>query len=64
MDSERNSQDRAGGTMSRYDMPADRTWCGRFRCCREANHPDGCEEDITYLTHDELDAIRTSGDNQ
>ena len=26
-----------------------RTWCGKFRCCREANHEGACEEDDTML---------------
>jgi hypothetical protein len=43
-------------------MPENRTYCGRFRFCREKNHAGSCEIDITYLTDSELEAIRKSGD--
>lgn len=45
-----------------YTMPKNRTYCGRFRCCREENHAGDCEIDITYLEDDELDSIRKSGE--
>ena len=45
-----------------YVMPENRTYCGRFRCCREKNHAGDCEIDITYLDDAELEAIRKSGD--
>jgi len=38
----------------------DRTWCGRYRCCREAEHNGACEEDITMLEEHELQAIEAS----
>ena len=35
-----------------------RTWCGRFRCCRDANHDGACEEDITMLDPEEFERLK------
>lgn len=43
-----------------YSMPDSRTYCGRFRCCREKDHKGDCEIDITYLTDEQLEAVRSS----
>lgn len=43
-----------------YTMPSGRTWCGRYRCCRQARHLGPCEEDITLLDPSQLQAIRDS----
>lgn len=45
-----------------YTMPEGRTYCGHFRCCREAGHEGDCEIDITYLTDEQLTAIRESAE--
>jgi len=37
-----------------------RTWCGRFRCCREQSHEGSCEVDVTMLDQPDLDAIAAS----
>jgi hypothetical protein len=47
-----------------YSMPANRTYCERFRCCREKEHEGDCEMDITYLTDDQLESIRNSGNGK
>ena len=40
--------------------PSARTWCGRFRCCREYAHEGSCEVDVTMLAPFELAAIAAS----
>lgn len=47
-----------------YSMPANRTHCKRFRCCKELDHKGDCEIDITYLTDEELQAIRDSANGK
>ena len=39
-------------------MSTSRTWCGRHRCCREANHDGACEVDELELTGIQMRAIR------
>ena len=53
--------DRATTYADVFNLPSSaRTWCGRFRCCREQNHAGSCEVDVTMLDQTELDAIAAS----